>query len=79
MMGLDHIPAVHEAMMTDVLGGGHDKGGESMDMSTDSPKGKLPVMALVAGALATPVQFGLGGAVQLEPGLTALAFRHFSA
>ena len=63
MMGLDHIPVVHEAMMTNVLdiGGGGDEA--SMDMSDGheaSPKGQLPVMALVAGALATPVQFGLG-------------------
>jgi cation transport ATPase len=53
----------NEAMMTNVLdvgGGGHEA---SMDMSAgheESPKGQLPVMALVAGALATPVQFGLG-------------------
>lgn len=46
MMGLDHIHAVHEFMMTDVMGG--------------SGPGKLPLMALVAAILATPVQFGLG-------------------
>merc|ERR1719498_2009607 len=47
MMVLDHLPAVHHGMMTDVLGG------------AASP-GKLPAMALVSAALATPVQFGLG-------------------
>ena len=47
MMVLDRVPAVHEAMMTDALGG------------AASP-GALPAMALVSAALATPVQFGLG-------------------
>lgn len=47
MMVLDRLPAVHRGMMTDVLGG------------AASP-GKLPAMALVSAALATPVQFGLG-------------------
>ena len=49
MMGLDHIHAVHEAMMTDVLDGAASGNG-----------GMLPVMALMAWILATPVQFGLG-------------------
>ena len=46
MMGLENIPEVHEAMMTDVLGG--------------AAPGMLPVMALVAWIAATPVQFWLG-------------------
>ena len=47
MMVLDRVPSVHEAMMTDTLGG------------AASP-GALPAMALVSAALAAPVQFGLG-------------------
>ena len=47
MMVLDHLPAVHHGMMTDVLGG------------AASP-GKLPAMALVSAALATPVQSASG-------------------
>ena len=48
MMVLDHLPAVHHGMMTDVL------------EERRAPRGKLPAMALVSAALATPVQFGLG-------------------
>ena len=56
MMGLENIPEVHEAMMTDVLGG--------------AAPGMLPVMALVAWIAATPVQlasrrFMAGGLRQL--------------
>ena len=54
MMGLENIPEVHEAMMTDVLGG--------------AAPGMLPVMALVAWIAATPVQFWLGRQFYIRSG-----------
>ena len=66
MMVLDKIRPVHEAMMTDVLGGALKSGGEDHHGSTTDHGsttrvgGSLPAMHLVSWILATPVQFGLG-------------------
>ena len=67
MMVLDKIRPVHEAMMTDVLGGALKSGGEDHHGSTGADHGSttrvggsLPAMHLVSWILATPVQFGLG-------------------